>query len=293
MISLLRKGIRGISGHKMMSAASVCIVAAVFALLGIFIAVGMNVGHVVELLGDSREINVYIASDASGRKIEDIKAELSVLEGAEKVIYRSKEDRMMTVAEQIYGESGDAEELNCDILRDSFVIVAKDSSLVANISKSAEEVEGVEEIVCNADIIKNIDAAANAVLRLGFLIMLILLLLVVFIICNTIRLCVSSHADEIYLMQLIGATDGFIMIPYMVQGVLLGIFGAFIASVVVLGLYKAFESAALSMISQEILTFLPVGDIALAVICVYCVLSIGIGVVGAAASVGRDLAKRS
>ena len=288
MISFFKRGIRGIGGHKMMSAASVCIVAASLILFGAFIAAGININAFMSILGDSREINVYIAKDVSGRKIEDIDADLRKIEGVNKVTYRSKEDRLENVAEQIYGQ--DSEDLTSgeNILRDSFVIVVSDAAQVADIAKQAEKVSGVEEIVRNSDIINGIDIVCETVEKTGMLIMLMLFLLSVFIIFNTIKLCVTSHGDEIRLMKTIGATDGFIIAPYMLQGVLLALVGAIISGIIIICVYGVLEKA----VSSDIISLVPMSQIALVIIPIYCVLGIVMGIVGAAVSVGKYLGQK-
>ncbi len=289
IFSFFQRCLRGISGHKMMSTASVCIVAASLILLGMFVALSININEFMSLWGDSREINVYISKDASGRSIEDIGAELRAINGVEKVTYRSKEDRLKNVAEQIYGS--DSEDLTAgeNLLRNSYIIVAADSAAVPDIARFAQEVDGVEEIVRNSDIINGIDLITGTVRSIGVWIMLILLLMSIFIIFNTIKLCVQSQGDEIRLMKTIGATDNFIRIPYIMQGAFLGISGAVIASAVIICTYAALAAQIALTVSADIVSVVPTVGIAVAVIPIFVVTGVIIGVAGGIVSVGKYL----
>ena len=102
----LKNGMKNIISHKLMALASVCIMAASLMLLGLFVAGGLNVSSIMDKIGDSYEINVYLTNDASGRSISDIEDELNDISGVSKVKFYSREDRLEKVTEEVYGEEG-------------------------------------------------------------------------------------------------------------------------------------------------------------------------------------------
>ena len=114
---------------------------------------------------------------------------------------------------------------------------------------------------------------------------IIFVLVAIFIISNSIKLGISAHEDEIKIMKIIGATNNFVSAPFIIQGLLLGMFSALIASVVVLSGYGAAMTKLGRMVSANIISFVTVGEIATIVLPILFAIGVVIGVVGSIASV--------
>ncbi len=280
ILYFLKNGMKNIIGHKLMALASVCIMAASLMLLGLFTATGLNVNSLMGKIGDSYEINVYLKSDASGRSISDIEGELSDIRGVSDVRFYSREDRLEKVTEEVYGEEEYVFSSENNPLRDSYIITVSDLSQSDRITAIAQEVEGVEEVIQNQDIIGGIDTITKSVKNIGLWIMLVFLLLSVFIISNTIKLGVASQGAEIGIMKIVGATNGFIRGPFVMQGLLLGVFGATPASIILVLGYSAVFNKISAVVSPEIMTLVGVYDVAKLVIPLFFGLSIIVGIIG-------------
>ncbi len=283
----IKQGGKNIVSHKMMSFASVCIMAASFMLLGLFAAVGLNVNAFMDKLGDSCEINVYIKADAAGRSISDIEGDLKNIDGVSEVRFYSREDRLNKVTEEVYGKDGYAFSNDTNPLRDSYILIISDLSESEKISKEASEIAGVEEVIQNQDIISSIDVMTKAIKNIGIWIMLIFLLLAVFITSNTIKLGMVSHGEEIKIMKIVGATDGFIRAPFVIQGMLLGILGAIPASIAVSACYGVVINKVSAMVPSNIISFVSLGDTAMIVIPMFFAVGIIVGIIGSYTAAGR------
>lgn len=282
-----RQGFKNITSHKMMSLASVCIMAASLMLLGLFMTVGLNISSFMNDLGDSCELNVYIKADADGRSISELEEDFKNISGVSDVRFYSREDRLSKVSEEVYGEDGYVFSDDINPLRDSYILTVSDLSQSDRICGEASEVDGVEEVVRNSDVISGVETMTRAVRSVGVWIMLIFALLAVFIISNTIKLGMVSRGDEIKIMKIVGATDGFIRAPFVIQGALLGILGAFPASVVVCGGYGAVAHKISLIVSSDIIGVMALSEIARVVVPSFFVIGILVGMLGSYTAVGR------
>ena len=119
-------------------------------------------------------------------------------------------------------ESGD------NPLSDSFRIKYKDNSKVTTLDYNLRQIEGVRKVNNRLDLATSLENFKNgiSVIFIGFL--AVLFIVSVFIIINTIKLAVNSHMEEIRVMKYIGASDWFIVVPYIIEGTIIGIFSSVI-----------------------------------------------------------------
>lgn len=285
----IRQGLRNISGHRAMSLASICIVTASLMLLGIFSAQGINVSKTMGRLENSREINVYLSTGASGRPIEDIKSELKVIDGVEDVRFHSREDRLQSVIDEVYGEDGYIFSGDQNPLRDSYIITVSDSESDDTVCSKVKEIQGVEEIVRSSDIISGIDALTSGMKNIYIWISCLFLLIAIFIISNTIKLGILARRDEIEVMKTVGATNGFILMPFVFEAFILGLIGAVTAGIFVICGYSIIIGRAGAAISTDIISFAAVSELAWIIVPLFLLTGIIIGVVGSMLAVRKYL----
>lgn len=288
-IYFIKQGIKNIIGHKVMSIASICIVTASLSLLGILVSAGLNISEFMSSIGDSREINVYISNDAGGRSIEEIESELSSIDGVKEVRFFSREDRLSKVTEEVYGDDGYVFEEGENPLRDSYILTVSDLTVSDSVEVKAEAVEGVEETIRNSDIIGGIDMLTKGVRTIGIWIILILFLIAVFIISNTIKLGMTSYGSEIHIMKIVGATNRFIVTPFVIEAFLLGFIGAAVASLITVSGYAFLVNRASLMISADIISFVSISKTAFAIVPAFFITGGGMGIVGSLFAVTRYL----
>ena len=289
MSYFFKQGAGSIARHKAMSFASVCIVAASLVLLGILAAESLNINAFMNNLGDSKEINVYIFKESKGYSIEEIESELKEINGVGKVKFFSREDRLQKAAKEVFG---DDEYLFLDEenpLRDSFRVEVSDITALDDICYRIEGIGGVEEVVRSGDVINGIDALTKGMRNIYLWLMLVFLLIAMFIISNTVKMGINSRSDEISVMKSVGATDGFIMAPFLIEASLLGFIGALAASIFVVAGYSVLIGKTGLLIPSDIITFVNVGEIASVVVPVFFAMGILIGVIGCAFALRKHL----
>lgn len=284
-----KQALRGISAHKSMSFLSVCIVTASLILLGLFTAESMNINYAVNSLANSKEINIYLSKDAAGRSIEDIESELKTIDGIEAVTFHSREDRLQTVIDEVYKDKEHIFAGEDNPLRDSYIITIGNSQKLNEICDKLSSVKGVEEVIKSSDVIIGIDALVSGIKNIYIWITLLFVLIAIFIISGTIRLGIVARSDEIEIMKTVGATNGFIITPFIFEAFIMGLIGAVLSSLIVLCGYGILTGRASYSVSSDILNFVSTGELAATFIPVALFTGIIIGIIGCIPSVKKYL----
>lgn len=287
------QGIKYMTTHKFMSFASVCIVTASLILFGLFAIIGINVNSVIDQLGSSYEINVYLSNNNDRPQPQIIQSNLEDIDGVTKAKYFSREDRLKKVTEEVYGEDAYAFEEGENPLRDSFVVTISDLSLVNKITDNISMVDGIDEIIQSSDIVSSIEKISNAVKHAGIILFIIFILMSMFIISNTINLGMVSHGEEIKIMNIVGATKGFIRTPFVIQGLLFGIIAALAASVIIVFGYNFVVDKMIAMFGSGVIEFINTKNMAVFIVPLFFIIGSVIGVFGSASSVNKYLKERT
>ncbi|MBO5505803.1 MAG: permease-like cell division protein FtsX [Clostridia bacterium] len=236
------QGFKGVISNSLMSLLSICIVTASMMLLGIFIIIGANLNGVTEQIQEQCQINVYLPHGADVDDFRSVRSGLEELDNVKEVIPYTKEERFKTYKENYYQDEADVVDTlaSDNPLRDSCILVLEDINKAAETIEAASKVKGVEEVKNSLDLINKVVAITNTVRHVTLWFILGLMLISIFIISNTIKLGMVSRQKEIQIMRYVGATNWFIRWPFIVEGMILGFMGSFVAAVIVLLGYGAF-----------------------------------------------------
>lgn len=288
----LSQGFKNIWNNKIMSAASIGIVAASLVLLGIFQLALLNLNHWVEQVEQQCEINVYLKHEITGTNLNRIQGELLSIPNVEEVKFFSKEERVKRTKETTYaGREYMLEDLEKDnMVRDSFILSVERLEHASDVAALAVNVPGVDEVVNRQDLVDKIQIASDLIRRVGFWLMILLILIAMFIISNTIRIGLVSRSGEVDIMRFVGASNAYIRGPFMVEGVLLGLFGAILAGVLTLLGYYALSQSATDLFpsfGQELL--LPIESIWEVTVVIFGSIGTVIGLFGSGISIRRHL----
>ncbi|MGO1712934.1 MAG: permease-like cell division protein FtsX, partial [Senegalia sp. (in: firmicutes)] len=173
---------------------------------------------------------------------------------------------------------------------DSFILRIDNLENSEKIVNSIKNKEGIEDIKYYRDIIERTVTIANIVRTGGLIVIAILILISIFIISNTIKITVAARQKEINIMKYVGATNGFIRGPFIVEGILLGIFGS-IVSIALIGYgYKyLFDMASQKLYVFATVYMIPYYQILNDIIIMFVSIGVGIGVIGSVISLRRFL----
>ncbi len=283
------QGVKGLMSNGLMTLASVGIVIASLFLFGFFVLLGTNLNYISEQIKEQCEINVYLPKDTPRDAVRDVGSKLSEIEGVREARLYTKEERFQNYKDSIYaGQTEVIDTLKEDNpLRDAYILELENIEEANKVAEAAGKVEGVEEVKNSQYLFQKIISITNGIRHASIWLVIILAIISVFIISNTIKLGMFSRRKEINIMKFVGATNWFIRLPFMIEGMLLGILGAIGAAVIIIVSYGAMlPNLEEFMVTLKLRT---PSEVISMIVWSFAALGAGIGIVGSYMSIRKHL----
>ena len=226
--------------NNWMSVASIGTVAVSLFIFGMFLMMVMNMNKLAENMESQVQINVYLLDKVDREQARDIEKDLKEIEGVESVGFVTKDEAMERFKDRLGDQKTLLDALDeTNPLPDSFEVKVTNPDLVKTAAEKMEKLDGVECAKYGQDVMEHLFEITRLLRIFGFTLMLVLAFATLFIISNTIRLTVFARRKEIAIMKYVGATDWFIRWPFVMEGMVLGLFGSIIAAMVLRTAYTA------------------------------------------------------
>lgn len=226
--------------NNWMSVASIGTVAVSLFIFGMFLMMVMNMNKLAENMESQVQINVYLLDKVDRQQARDIEKDLKEIEGVESVGFVTKDEAMERFKDRLGDQKTLLDALDeTNPLPDSFEVTVTNPDLVKTAAEKMEKIDGVECAKYGQDVMEHLFEITRLLRIFGFTLMLVLAFATLFIISNTIRLTVFARRKEIAIMKYVGATDWFIRWPFVMEGMVLGLFGSIIAAMVLRTAYTA------------------------------------------------------
>lgn len=284
---LAKEGLKNVWNNRIMSIASVCVLVSCLVLTGAAALFSINVAQVVESVGDSNETTVYLKSDISQLEAVYIGKDIEKLDNVVSTTFFSKEEAL----EQYKDELGDelfAQIEDRNTLPDAFVVVMEDLSLYDETVAEIKSIDGVDSINDHRELAKKLTEISNLINIICVGVVSALMIISIFIIANTIRATMYSRRFEISIMKSVGATDSFVRMPFLIEGVVIGILSAVVSTGAISLLYESVMSAITSMIP---FSYIPLSSVLLYVAAAFALAGIVVGFFGSFISIRKYLKK--
>ena len=291
----MKQGVKNIGRNKMFSIASIATMAACIFLFGLFYSIVINLNYIVEKAEEGVAITVFFNDDATQEQKDEIGSQLEQKDGVLEVNYISAEDAWDKFQDDYFGESKDAAEgfKNDNPLAnsDSYEVYMADVEKQKDVVAFAEGLEGVRKVNKSDMVAKTLTSVNRLMYYVSAAIILILLAVSVFLISNTVTMGITVRREEIAIMKYIGAKDGFVRAPFVIEGLLIGIVGAIIPLIMLFFMYDKAVSYVMTKFSllNNIITFLPVTTVYRTLLPVGVALGVGIGFIGSFFTIHKHL----
>ena len=285
---LLKEGVRGIFLHGFMSFAAVCVTVACLIIIGSFSMLLYNLNIMVAEVEQDAEILVYIDENYTEAEAKSVGSKINMIENVHQATFVSRQQALEEfVAKQ--GNEAAFQGIQADVLRDRFIVTLEDNNRMKETVPMIEAVSGVDEV--NAPYrVAEAFATVQHILRIVSAAVIILLLVVsLLIISNTVKLAMYDRRDEIAIMKMVGATNAFIRFPFVVEGFLLGMFGAAMAFYLEWGLYNALVSWIGKVDALNLLQFVPFAELLWPMMGTFGAAGLFVGIFGSFTSIRRFL----
>ena len=291
----IKQGFKNIVQNKIFSLVAIGTIAICLFLLGLFYALLSNFQHMMYNVESNVGLTVFFDSGIEPEEIDSLGEQIRKLDGVETVDYISPTEAWKKFQKEMYQGKENLEDTFGDEnpLQDSasFEITLTRVSKQAKVSKEIKEMKRIRKVNGSSTVAKSLSSANMLVAYVSATIIGLLLLVSVFLINNAVATGIRVRKDEISIIKMIGATDGFIRAPFLVEGLVIGLIGAIIPIIVLWVLYERVIQFVLEHFSalSQWLTFVAPSKEFATLIPMSLLVGVGIGFIGSSLSVRKHL----
>ncbi|MCH5353513.1 MAG: ABC transporter permease [Acutalibacter sp.] len=291
---LFREGIKSLWKNRTMSIASIAVLIACLLLTGIAAAMTVNLSAMMAMIEGNNTITVFLQDDLPSLTAVKIGEEIRTIDNISECTFKPKDVGLNEMMQIMGGDSGDGMLFNAlqgveNPLPDAYVLSLADLSKYDETINAIKSVEGVDRISNYKDIADKLSNLDRLVRYCSVALVAVLGVVSLFIISNTVKVTMFSRRMEIIIMKSVGATNGFVRIPFIVEGLVIGVLSGLISATV---LYFAYDKAV--EVVYNIAPFLTIVDIkpyAGLIYLAYIVVGMLFGMLGGVISIGKYLKK--
>ena len=230
IIRNIRDALKGVFRNFSLSFASISCITITLIVVAISLILSENVDNFTKLVERDVTIVAFIDNNADDSKIEEIREEISSLNNIDEYEFRPKE--------QITNEMRDSSEVFDSIMKNwtdeenpiqnTFQIKVKDINKIDNVAKKVEKIDGITLVKYGEGVVNQLISTFDFIHKICIGAVIALILVTAFLISNTMKITISSRQREIGIMRLIGASNLNIRIPFIIEGLILGLLGSII-----------------------------------------------------------------
>lgn len=237
---LTRTGMKSMVRNRLMSIASIGVLAVCLLITGGTVLFSLNVGSLMDYLQGQNESVVYLDRELSEEGLAEADQQIRSISGISKVTYMTREEALVDMRESMGEYSGlfDVFEGDENPFAASYRVALEDVSQINQIIPQLEKIPGVIKVMAPVQMAEMFTSLYKAINGICILLVAVLCFVSVVVISNTIRLTVFARRKEISIMKYVGATNGFIRMPFFAEGVTVGLIAGIITSVLVMGGYQ-------------------------------------------------------
>ena len=290
-----KQGFKNIGRNKMFSIASIATMSACIFLFGLFFAIVTNFSYIVQKAEEGVAITVLFEDDATQEQIDNIGEELKNYDGVRDVQYVSGDEAWDKFKKDYFSDSADlADGFKADNPlsdSDNYEVYMSDVEKQKDVVSYAEKLDGVRKVNKSDVVAKTLTSVNKLISYVSIAIIAVLLVVSVFLISNTVTMGVTVRREEIAIMKYIGAKDGFVRMPFVLEGVVIGLVGAIIPLILLYFLYGKAVTYVMTKFSllNNIVDFLPVTSVYRTLLPIGLALGVGIGFLGSIMTIRKHL----
>ena len=283
---LLKEGFRGIFLHGFMSFAAVCVTVACLVIVGSFSILAYNLDLMVEDLNQTSEILVYVDSELSDAEARSIGTKINLLDNVLQATFVSREEALEDFIADHDGDSAFSGVQATD-LRHRYVVALEDNTRMEQTDLQLQELPGVVKTNAAYELAQGFSTIQSVLHIVSYAVIGVLLLVSLLIISNTVKLAMYDRKDEIAIMKMVGATNGFIRLPFVVEGFTLGMIGAILAFGLEWAGYDALVEKISNVDALQLFKFVSFQELLIPMVIVFGAAGMFVGIVGSWTSIRK------
>lgn len=276
---LFKEGIRGIFKHGFMSFAAVCVTVACLLVVGVFSSLIYNLNIMVEDLNKTNEVVAYVDEALSDAEAKSISSKFVSIDNIYNATFKTRDEAL----EEFIADHPDDDAfsgVDASYLRHRYEIVLKDNAYLEDTVEQLESIDGIAKVSAAYELAEGFSTLQQVLHVVSIAVIIILLVVSLLIISNTVKLAMYDRKDEIAIMKMVGATNGFIRMPFVVEGFTLGMLGAALAFGLLWLLYDVMVARLAMVDTLKLLSFVPFSRLVWPMVIVFGLAGMFVGVVG-------------
>lgn len=289
---LTAEGFKNVWVNRLMSIASIGVLCACMLLMGVAILLTMNINRAVGNLQDQNVVMVYFADASSDAQVQTAIQKVKNLENVKEAVFVSKEEGMESLLEDMgeqYEELFAWAEEDGPFLPDGVRVSFHDLEQYDKTILQIKAIENVDTVNDSSELTKTIVGARKVINMASIWIIGLLMITALVIISNTIRITMHNRKLEISIMKAVGATNNFIRIPFVIEGMILGLISAVVTTGLLQLAYRlSVKEIAKFLSTADVVAF---GEVGWQLFLLFCGIGIITGCLGSFFSIGKYLRK--
>ncbi len=275
---LIGEGFRSIGKHGFMSFASVTIIMACLIIMGSVSLLSVNIDALIKDLEDQNEVVAFVNEELTDDEAVALEEKITAVDNVESAEFVSRELAMDNFFDNY--DSYVMEGIDSTVFRHRYVIHLTDIALMSQTTEDLMSVDGVAKVRAHIEYADIFVTIRNVVSIVSLVLIVILVFVSVFIMSNTIKLATFNRREEIAIMKMVGANNGFIRLPFIVEGLTLGLIGGCLAFIAEWGVYELLTGKIISTVAGSFIRVVPFSNVAVPVLICYLGTGILVGVFG-------------
>ena len=277
---LLKEGIKGIFTHGFMSFAAVCVTVACLLIVGSFSILVYNVNIMVEDLNQTNEILAYVDETLSEADAKSVGTKINMIDNVLRSDFIPREQALEDFIEDHKDEEASFSGLDPSDLRHRFRVVLEDNRLIEQTDADLKAIPGVVKTHAEYELAQGFSTIQDVLQIVSLGIIAVLLAVSLLIISNTVKLAMYDRKEEIGIMKMVGATNAFIRLPFVVEGFTLGMLGAALAFGSEWVMYDAMIQKIGEVDALQLFKFVPFEELLIPMIVTFAATGMFVGIVG-------------
>lgn len=284
----IKEAISNLFTNRVVTLTTIVTVTVALFIIGIFEVISLNMVHISDTLGNDFEFHIFIKDSVAKNDLEAVAAEIKSVENVKDAILHSKEETLNDVKTDL-GDSSALSGLNekDNPFRDSFVVTVTDLKIVESTLENIKKIPQVDSVADNIATSKKVDEVATKVRIYSIVAYLLLAAICLSIVSNIINVSIFSRRKHINIMKYVGATDKFVKIPFIFEGLIIGFLGAVISALILVYVYNILFGNFSNMING--IELMGVTQILKSLIISNSIFGLIVGGLGASFAVGKYL----
>lgn len=287
----IRDAVKSVIRNFSLSLASISCITITLIIVAVAVITSFNVQNFTETIEKDMTIVVFLENDATEKDVEKVENKIKKIPNVEKYTFQTKLEvkQQMQEESEVFKTVLDTWSDEESPLKDTFQVKIDDVRKIKKTAKKIEAIDKVSVVRYGEDMVDKMVKAFSGIEKVTYGIVAALVLVTVFLIINTIKLTISARRKEIGIMRLVGASNITIKLPFIIEGMILGLFGSIIPVLITtygyLAFYKHFDGYLYSKLIKLILPEPFIYQASLIVVGI----GILVGMIGSASAVRKYL----